>query len=537
MVSLPLSLRALRLSFALLLAVLLLASSFNVSLAAPSSAPAGEVFESPLTYGWYEGRSTFYYNFENPIPSADGGATITPAPIYVLFYDDGTPVPNQRNIIDVVPGDAGYSDLWQVHQVTVPDDYVADSARSHADIVAAGYPVTPLEMFVNCPVVPEGSTLQYSQQGLTQGWYQEEPVFYFAFGLNPTTSAPIYVLFYDDGTPVSNQRNIIDVVPGDTGYSAFWRVNMVTVPDDYEVNSVRSLAEIEAAGYTVTETSILVNCPVVRTEEEAASFTPVAGWFNGAPIHYYNFSNPVPSADAGETVTPAPIYVLFYDDGTPVPNQHNIIDVVPGDAGYSDLWQVHRVTVPDGYVPDTIRSVAQLESSGYPIEALEMFVNCPVVPEGSTLANGPALTQGWYRGQTVFYPDFGLNPVQTAPIYVLVYDDGMMVPGQQNIINTVPGMAGYSAFWRVHMVTVPDDYEVNSLTSAAALVAAGYPMQATAIIVNCPVVNVEPMSVQLASLEAGGPAGQVVPLGAVALSLLLGGAVWRRGRARRAATL
>jgi hypothetical protein len=473
--------------------------------------------EFPLTYGWYEGRSTFYYNFSNPIPSADGGLTVTPAPIYVFFYADDTMVAGQHNIIDVVPGDAGYSDLWQVHKVTVPDDYVADTIRSYADIVSAGYPVTATDIYVNCPVVPAASTLQYSQQPLTQGWYQDAEVYYFDFGPNSLETAPIYVLFYGDNTPVAGQRNIIDTVPGEPDYSAFWRVHMVTVPDDYVVNSATSLADIQAAGYTITPTTMLVNCPVVRTEEPAQTFGLTDGWYDHRPVTYYNFNNPVPSPDGGATVIPAPIYVLFYDDGTPVPGQNNIIDVVPGDDGYSDLWQVHQVTVPDDYSANSVRSYAQIVAAGYSVTPLEMYVNCPVVPEGSSLSGGePGLTAGWYRGQSVFYFDFGLNPTASAPIYVFFYDDGMPVAGQNNVIDTIPGLPNYSAFWQVHMVTVPDDYVANSATSLMDIMAAGYTITPTDILVNCPVEMLEPTDVALSSFgqtNAPAPALLLVAVG------------------------
>lgn len=445
--------------------------------------------EYPLTQGWYQGRSTYYYSFDNAVPSSDGGVTVDTAPIYVLFHENGNPVAGQYNIVDVVPGDPGYSDLWQVHMVEVPNDYVANTATSYQDLVNASYPITPTMTFVNCPIVPPGSTLQYSQQGLVQGWDDGNPIYYFDFGLNPVETAPIYVFFYGDDTMVPGQRNVIDDIPGDADYSAFWRVNKVTVPDDYVPNSATSLSDIQTAGYTITPTSTLVNCPVVRTEGPAQVFDKTDGWYQDSPISYYNFSNPVPSPDGGDTVSPAPIYVLFYSDGTPVPGQRNIIDVVPSDTGYSDLWHVHVVTVPDDYVANTIRSYAQIVDGGYTVTPMDIYVNCPVVPEGSTLSGGEiGLTTGWYKGQDVSYFDFGTNPQDTAPIYVLFYGDGSPVKGQDNIIDTIPTDPDYSAFWQVHAVTVPDDYVPNSITSETGVLNSGYPVQATDTVVNCPII-------------------------------------------------
>ncbi|MFZ0546974.1 MAG: hypothetical protein WAM60_16115 [Candidatus Promineifilaceae bacterium] len=516
--------------FGLFLAIVLAAFSVVSAFAQPGGLEGGT--EYPLTAGWYQGQSTYYYSFDNAVPSSDGGATVDAAPIYVLFHENGNPVDGQFNIVDVVPGDTGYSDLWQVNKVTVPNDYMANTATSYQDLVDASYPITATSTFVNCPIVPDSSTLQYSQQGLTQGWHDGNAVYYFDFGLNPVDTAPIYVFFYGNDTPVPDQRNVIDTIPGESDYSAFWRVNKVTVPDDYVANSATSLSDIQTAGYTVTPTSILVNCPVVRTEEPAQVFNKTDGWYQDQSISYYSFSNPIPSSDGGASVTPAPIYVLFFGDGTPVPGQRNIVDDVPGDSDYSDLWQVNVVTVPDNYVANTIRSYAQIVDGSYTVTPMDIFVNCPVVPEDSTLSGGEmGLTAGWYRGQNVYYFDFGPNPVDTAPIYVLFYGDSTPVPGQDNIIDVMPGDPDYSAFWQVNAVTVPDDYVPNSVTSAAGLMTAGYPIQTTDILVNCPVV-LPPTDVSLTGFS-GESSGVPMTAGLILLSGMVFTAAFFTIRRRR----
>jgi len=60
---------------------------------------------------------------------------------------------------------------------------------------------------------------------------------------------------------------------------------------------------------------------------------------SGKQVTYYNF-------DVLST-TPDPIYVLFRaGEAAPVAGQLNIIDTIPGDAGYNDFWNVIKVTVP-----------------------------------------------------------------------------------------------------------------------------------------------------------------------------------------------
>ncbi|HEX5169082.1 MAG TPA: hypothetical protein VFW11_07895, partial [Cyclobacteriaceae bacterium] len=122
------------------------------------------------------GENVEYYNFDvQPVGAA---------PIYVLFKEgSSTPVPNQLNIIDDIPGDNDYNDFWQVHKVTVPSNYKANQVASLAEIMTAGYTIEQTPTLVNCPVVPEGSTaskrLTGGTTGLVMGWYKEKIVFYF----------------------------------------------------------------------------------------------------------------------------------------------------------------------------------------------------------------------------------------------------------------------------------------------------------------------------------------------------------------------
>ena len=256
--------------------VLLLAVSSSLAFAQDN------VFSQPaknyeLVQGWYQGRETFYYDFGPSTPLTEDGAGVVTAPIFVLvtgFDADGNPqaVDGQANIVDVIPGDEGYSDLWEVTFVTVPADYQANSITSAQEVIDGGYEQTKAGVFVNCPIVPAGSTLSEGGAPLVQGWYKGQEVFYFDFGPNPTTPAPIYVLvtgFDADGNPqaVDGQANIVDVIPEDEGYSAFWSVNFVTVPADYQANTITSAADVLSGGYDITPAGLAVNCPVIRTAD------------------------------------------------------------------------------------------------------------------------------------------------------------------------------------------------------------------------------------------------------------------------------
>lgn len=227
----------------------------------------------------------------------------------------------------------------------------------------------------------------------------------------------------------------------------------------------------------------------------------VQGWYQGRQTYYYDFgANSATNADQSQ-VTPAPIYVLvtgFDGEGNPqvVEGQHNIVDVIPGDEGYSDLWQVTFVTVPADYQANTITSAEEVLNSGYEQTVPGVLVNCPIVPAGSTLAEGGNLTQGWYKGQEVYYFDFAQDTVSTAPIYAFITgfnenNEPQFVEGQQNIIDVIPGDEGYSAFWHVNFVQVPADYEANSITSAEEVLAAGFDITPSDLVVNCPVIRTD----------------------------------------------
>lgn len=229
------------------------------------------------------GQHVKYYNFD--VQPTD------PAPIYALFREgDDKPVAGQLNIVDVVPGDAGYNDFWQVMKVTVPADYVANSVTSYAEIQAKGYSVDATDMLVNCPIVPAGSTatlrVDDESTGLTRGWYQDRVVYYLNFLEAPlaTTSdhrvptSPIYVTFNANPNPddpasgpasgfvvegqSSQTHNVPATLPGDTGYSPLWAVHIY---DDADFDTVMDLPSARQANELVAD-GPNVNCPIVSVE-------------------------------------------------------------------------------------------------------------------------------------------------------------------------------------------------------------------------------------------------------------------------------
>ncbi len=102
----------------------------------------------------------------------------------------------------------------------------------------------------------------------------------------------------------------------------------------------------------------------------------------------------------------------------------------------------------------------------------------------------PFFTMGLDRtGAHVLYYNFDVQSTTPDDIFVL-FKSGATAPlsGQNNIVGTIPGDAGYNDFWLMKKVTVPDNYVPNSLTSEDEILSSGYSIETTTTIVNCPIV-------------------------------------------------
>jgi hypothetical protein len=216
---------------------------------------------------------------------------------------------------------------------------------------------------------------------------------YYNFDVMPEEPAPIYVLFPEGSDqPVAGQSNIVDAIPGEDGYSDFWRVIRVTVPRSYVANSITSLAGVVAAGYRMEATPELVNCPIVpegSTAREGGGASGLTrGWYKGMVVFYLNFGEaPLRITEAG-AVPLAPIFVTFNinpgdEDGGAASGfrtepgtlqTHNVIAAIPGQAAYSPFWSV---TSYDNADFDDVGDLASAQ--GALLFGVEGFVNCPVV--------------------------------------------------------------------------------------------------------------------------------------------------------------
>ncbi len=230
------------------------------------------------------GEMTQYYNFDV--------MSTTPAPIFVLFREgEDMPVDGQLNIVDMIPGDAGYNDFWLVNKVSVPANYVVNTITSVSEIRQKGFTVTPTTTIVNCPIVPKGSVarkrfLTSESTEVDRGWYQGKVVFYFNFlekeleavdGKVPTSD--IFVSFNinpdmngggppsgfktEDNMATGQTHNVPETIPTDDAYSPLWDVQIY---DNAEFDMVSDLSSAEMASVMAVDAAI-VNCPIVSVQQ------------------------------------------------------------------------------------------------------------------------------------------------------------------------------------------------------------------------------------------------------------------------------
>jgi hypothetical protein len=218
---------------------------------------------------------------------------------------------------------------------------------------------------------------------------------YYNFDVMSTSSAPIYVLFKPgESSPVSGQLNIVDVIPGSSGYNDFWHVVKVNVPSDYVANTVTSVAEINSKGYSTEQTSTIVNCPIVPEGSTATKRIGsgtnglIMGWYNDKIIYYFTFEEAILQGTSDDEVPYSPIYVTFNvnpnepNGGPPsgfvvepgTDQTHNVLFSLPGDSDYSPLWSV---SVYDNADFNNVTGVTTATAANI-IGANVMTVNCPV---------------------------------------------------------------------------------------------------------------------------------------------------------------
>ncbi|MGE5485928.1 MAG: hypothetical protein ACM3X4_13025 [Ignavibacteriales bacterium] len=99
-----------------------------------------------------------------------------------------------------------------------------------------------------------------------------------------------------------------------------------------------------------------------------------AAWYNGNVVHFLDLGE-VDVKPGAEGLNPIYFIITGFDhEGTPVlvQGQYCVMSRVPGQPGYSQFCRALFVEVPAIYMPNTIRSEADIRSGGFPVLASDM---------------------------------------------------------------------------------------------------------------------------------------------------------------------
>lgn len=219
------------------------------------------------------------------------------------------------------------------------------------------------------------------------------PSTYYTFDVQSPHPDDIYVFFKKSNplVEITEQHHVIPSLPGEGDYTDFWVVNKVIVPDNYVPNTLTSEDEINASGYSIEKTNMIVNCPVVPFGSTAklkwggGSQKLVICWYKDSASAYFNFDEAPLASTASGDVPIADIFVMFNDNAAgpssgfktePGTTQtHNVLDSSPGDADYSPLWANH---VLDNADFEQVKNLATAQSA-HELNPNLGLVNCPVV--------------------------------------------------------------------------------------------------------------------------------------------------------------
>ncbi|MGE3173823.1 MAG: hypothetical protein AB7O97_14450 [Planctomycetota bacterium] len=206
---------------------------------------------------------------------------------------------------------------------------------------------------------------------------------------------------------------------------------------------------------------------------------------------------------------------VFFDEttGLPVQGQLPVLEAVPKGAvaGVSDLvarrfsaiWEMTPVVLGAGYDPADplvrIDSFEKVFSSPFTrrVYTTNMFLNCPVVAAGSSVAPGsPPLEQAWFGGQQVTLAPYDVDDGTAHPQVMFRFVDaaGHVLPDPDQphlVLSHVPGEPFYTSIWEVWSVTVPPGFPYTDLRSVEDVKNSALPVTSAHIRLNCPVVAVE----------------------------------------------
>ncbi len=280
----------------------------------PTPTAAAKTF--PVISGWAHGQPVDYLlqeisdpmvaklmtektGFDTPVvPSLAKVPRSALADLYLFMNGISGPNPFgfQKNVIDSLPGEPGYSPLWLHTFVKWKDGKTPRELKSEEEITkaAADGEVTleKSDLVINCPVLPPGQT----NFPVVSGYAHGKPVDYLLQEISdpmvttlmrsktsgfplatveslgdapPEALADLYLFMNGlaGPNPFGFQKNVIDTVTGEPGYSPLWRHTFVKWNEGKTPRELKSEEEIVAAAQagdvTLEASKLVINCPVI----------------------------------------------------------------------------------------------------------------------------------------------------------------------------------------------------------------------------------------------------------------------------------
>lgn len=229
---------------------------------------------------------------------------------------------------------------------------------------------------------------------LLKGFAGGQSTRYWDFGASNDYAIPLYAVMKrdaDNALVPTGHPNIIDSIPGEEGYSPFWKVFILEVSDKYDDEIFPSFAAVDEAirtGLVVepTDPGLIVNCPVtardVRMElggGSAAIAPPSTFFWQGQSVNYFDLGIVSNASEGramiadmyelkreGREILSEPVRGVDISGDGDVVDTNNIFSSLIGNMNYTSLVRRTRVTIPfDSTSIDTIPSDnnAQFNSS------------------------------------------------------------------------------------------------------------------------------------------------------------------------------
>lgn len=248
------------------------------------------------------------------------------ADLYVLFDAITGVRVNQPFILEAVPnGAAGgpvpdlkarvFSAVWELHAVTVSSTYdptdLATRIDSELKVFTSPFvqKIIQTNIFMNCPVVPNGSTVDSGSRQPERAFFEGQLVSIVFYDTEDGAFNPQALFKFEDSisgntiestdpaNPAGTAHLVASRLPGDPFYSAIWEVLTISVTDLSQANaslsaigsgvvlgSTDDLAKLTARpqfinpdtgaprpGFSMQSAGIRLNCPVIEMESAPGS--------------------------------------------------------------------------------------------------------------------------------------------------------------------------------------------------------------------------------------------------------------------------